>query len=106
MSLSVVRNKSSYGVYVWELPNGNVLGDSEGNLLNIPSVEGDLERVAKLRDAARACGYPEGRCRFLPGVGRITEAQYKQDQERIEEGLLPYGDAEAWAEDRKNARNR
>lgn len=103
--LSVVESKSSHGIYVWVLPNGEPFMDDSGNTLNVPSVQYDISKMKALADAAAYWGKPEGTAKFMPGVGRATDTQAREDIERMAEGLTPYGDSENWRELFKNGRN-
>jgi hypothetical protein len=40
----------------------------------------------------------------MPGVGRATDTQAREDIERMAEGLTPYGDSENWKELFSNGR--
>lgn len=82
--------ESDVGVYIWELPNGNVLANTEGEILNVPSVFGDLSKMVELQVAAKHYGYPEGRAVFEE-VHRCTDQEYQdQMQQLIETGTTPY----------------
>jgi len=94
--LSIVKDKSKYGIYVWMLPDGNIFTDEDKNVLNIPSEYGDITKMAEIRKAAAHYGQPDGKAVFIPGVGRLTEEEYEQDVERMNSGLLTYGDTGAW----------
>lgn len=94
--LTVVENQANYGLYVWKLPDGSIFKDDYGNILNIPSIKYDFNKMAELRRAAESCGQPDGEAYFLAGVGRVTEEEYQEDLDRINNGLLPLGDTEAW----------
>lgn len=76
-------------MYVWQLPSGEVLGDTEGNILNVMSEEYDLGKMKILRDAATHYGYPEGKCRFLPGRRRVTDEELEEQTSRMADGLTP-----------------
>lgn len=94
--LTVVQNQANYGLYAWKLPDGKLFKDEYGNILNIPSIKYDFEKMAQLRNAADYYGQPEGEPVWLGGVGRATEEEYEEDMQRIKEGLIPLGDTEAW----------
>ncbi|CAB5221756.1 hypothetical protein UFOVP359_53 [uncultured Caudovirales phage] len=102
--LSVVENKSSHGIYVWILPNGEPFTDGDGNTLNVPSVQYDISKMKSLAEAAAYWGKPEGSPKFMPGVGRVSDTQAREDINRMAEGLTPYGDSENWRELFNNAR--
>lgn len=82
--------ESDIGVYVWQLPSGNFLADTEGHILNVPSEFGDLSKMVELQKAAKHYGFPEGKAVFEE-VHRCTEQEYQdQMQELIESGTTPY----------------
>lgn len=82
--------ESDVGVYVWELPSGNILANTEGEILNVPSVFGDLSKMVELQKAAKHFGFPDGRAVFEE-VHRCTDQEYQdQMQELIEHGTTPY----------------
>lgn len=82
--------ESDIGVYIWELPNGNILANTEGEILNVPAEFGDITKMAELQRAASHFGYPEGRAVFEE-VHRCTEQEYQdQMQQLIETGTTPY----------------
>lgn len=78
-----------WGLYFWKLPDGHLFRDGEGNMLNIPSVKGDLSQMAKLRKVAAHYGQPDGQPWFYAGVNRATDDEYAEQKERLKEGLIP-----------------
>jgi hypothetical protein len=78
-----------WGLYFWRLPDGHLFKDQEGNLLNIPSMRGDLSKIAELRKAAAYYGQPEGEAWFYAGIKRATDEQYEEQKQRLKEGLIP-----------------
>jgi hypothetical protein len=103
--VNAVESKAEYGIYVWILPNGEPFMDDHGNTLNVPSRKYDISKMKALADAASYWGKPEGEAKFMPGVGRSSDSQAREDQDRMIEGLTPYGDTENWREVFQNARN-
>ncbi len=81
--------ETKYGVYVWEMPDGKIVADDDLNWLNIPSVQGDLNKVGKLTDAVRYYGIVEGRAVFLPGRRRVTDKEFEEQKMRVKLGLTP-----------------
>ena len=81
--------ESSFGLYVWKLPSGEVLGDTDGNVLNIPSEKYDLKKIAIIRKSAAYYGYPEGEAMFLPSRRRVTEEEYEEQVDRMKAGKTP-----------------
>ena len=102
--LQVVEDTANFGIYVWILPNGEPFMDDDGNTLNVPSMQYDIAKMKQLADAAAYYGKPDGTAKFMPGVGRATDDQYREDVERMASGLTPYGDTSNWRELFRNAR--
>lgn len=78
-----------WGLYFWRLPDGHLFKDQDGNLLNIPSMRGDLSKIAELRKAAAYYGQPDGEAWFYAGIKRATDEQYEEQKQRLKEGLIP-----------------
>ena len=78
-----------WGLYFWRLPDGHLFKDDEGRLLNVPSIRNDIGQIAKLRDAARSYGQPEGTPWFYAGIGRATDEEYQEQLDRLDQGLIP-----------------
>jgi hypothetical protein len=88
--VSVVNSKyDRFGIYAWQLPNGNLLQDEDHNTLSISSEFGDLYRISKISNAARAYGYEEGSPVFLAGRRKITSEEYERQLSRLDSGLIP-----------------
>lgn len=78
------------GLYLWQMENGQYVGDEDGNFMCIASEEGDLNRMKLLSDAARYYGvYEGGRPVFRPGGRMVSDSEYEDQQSRAAEGLLP-----------------
>lgn len=86
--LSLVQ-ESEFGLYVYELPNGQYLGDEDGNLLNIPAQRGDFAKMKRICEVAAAHGYPHGNPIFLSGSRRVTQDEYDDQKARMIDGLTP-----------------
>ena len=78
-----------WGLYFWRLPDGHLLRDGEGRMLNIPSVKNDIGQIAKLKQAAAHYGYSEGEPWFYAGINRATDEEYQEQLDRLDEGLIP-----------------
>jgi len=96
--VNAVESKAEYGIYVWILPNGEPFMDDSGNTLNVPSRKYDISKMKSLADAAAYWGKPEGEAKFMPGVGRVSDTQAREDIDRMAEGYTPYGDTDNWKE--------
>ena len=78
-----------YGMYVWETPDGEILGDGDGNIMNVFCMKGDRKALAAITDAARHYGYPEGRPVWWSGKRPITDEEYEEQLMREKLGLTP-----------------
>lgn len=78
-----------YGMYVWRLPDGEVLGDGDGNIMNVFCMKGDRKAIAAITDAARHYGFPEGTPEWWSGKRRITDEELEEQQMRERLGLIP-----------------
>lgn len=95
--LTVVQKRGNDGIYVWRLPDGGVVSDGNGNIMNIPARAGDIEAMSKITKAAAHYGYPNGRPEFQAGVRRITDEEYSVQKDRMKQGYIPSDtDLGAW----------
>jgi hypothetical protein len=78
-----------WGVYVWEMPDGRLLGDEDGNFLNIASIKGNQKRIQELKDAARSYGITEGKPLYLSGHRQVTDEEFENQKRRMAFGLIP-----------------
>lgn len=95
----VIDKIYDWGLYVYKKSDGKWFTDGEGNVLNIPSMKGDLNQIAKLKKAALHYGDDgEGSAVFVPGLTRISEEEYSEQLDRMKQGLIPSkNDLGAWA---------
>lgn len=94
----VIEKNYDWGLYVYKKANGQWFTDGTGSVLNIQSMKGDINQIAKLREAARFYGDDgEGQCVFVPGLTRISEEEYSEQKDRMLQGLIPsMNDLGAW----------
>lgn len=78
-----------WGIYVWKRQNGKWFTDGQGNILNIPSMKGDITKIAELKKAAAYYGEPDGEAVFFAGLSRISDEEYAEQKQRMSEGLIP-----------------
>lgn len=83
------QNGYAWGTYVWKKANGKWFTDGNGNVLNVPSNKGDENQIAKLKEAARHFGEPDGQAVFFPGAARISDEEYTEQIDRMKQGLIP-----------------
>jgi len=94
----VIEKKYNWGLYVYKKSNGKWFTDGEGNVLNIESMRGDLSKMSQLKDAAKYYGDPgDGDAVFVPGLTRVTNEEYSEQLDRMQQGLIPsMNDLGAW----------
>lgn len=80
---------SNYGTYVWMKPNGKPFMDGDKNVLSIEGMRDDKARIKELADAAAYWGQPEGRAMFFPNMKKISDEEYSEQVDRMNQGLLP-----------------
>jgi hypothetical protein len=76
---------------VEEVPYGEtqVLGDGDGNVMNVFCMKGDKRAIRALADAARSYGYPDGKPVWWSGKRRINDEELQEQQMREKLGLNP-----------------
>lgn len=77
-----------WGMYVWQTPDGEVLGDDDGNVMNVFCQKGNREAIKKLADAARYYGFAEGKAVWWSGRRRVTDEELEEQQMRQRWGLV------------------
>lgn len=82
-------NEVPYGVYVWEMPDGKIVGDDEGNFLSIAGMANDIDKMNIMRKSVAVYGVTEGRPVFLSGHRKISDEEYERQKERAAAGLTP-----------------
>jgi hypothetical protein len=80
----------SFGIYVWQLENGQIVRDEDGNYLSIQAQKGDIRRMAELTAAANTLNLPmPGHPFFLPGYRKISDEEHEEQLDRLKSGLIP-----------------
>lgn len=86
----VIEKNYNWGLYVYKKANGKWFTDGEGGVLNVPSLRGDLSKIAELKKAAMYYGDDgDGQCIFVPGLNRVSEEEYSEMVDRMKQGLIP-----------------
>jgi hypothetical protein len=88
--VKVIEKHYEWGLYVYKKASGKWFTDGNGSILNIESMKGDILQISKLKEAAKHFGDEgDGTCVFVPGLTRISEEEYSEQKQRLEEGLIP-----------------
>lgn len=78
-----------YGMYVWQTPDGEILGDGDGNIMNVFCMKGDRKAIDAITQAAKHYGFPEGNVIWWSGKRRITDEELQEQETRAKLGLEP-----------------
>lgn len=82
-----------WGMMVWRCPDGEFLGDDQGNFLHVFCTNTDrrlLEAAKKaITEAAASYGFTEGKAVFWPGVRPIDDEELERQKARAAAGLVP-----------------
>lgn len=78
-----------YGMYVWECSDGEILGDGEGNIMNVFCMKDAPWAIKAITDAARHYGFPDGKPVWWTGKRRITDDELEEQKTRAKLGLEP-----------------
>jgi len=87
--ITVIDKQGDDGIYVWRTPEGKIVDDGNGNIMNIPARRGDITAISKITKAAAHYGFSEGEAVFRAGQRRITEEEYSEQVDRMREGFIP-----------------
>jgi hypothetical protein len=77
-----------WGIYVWQTPDGEVLGDGD-NIMQVFCMKNDRAAIHAITEAARGYGYPEGKAVFMSGHRPVTDEEYDEQVMRERLGLVP-----------------
>jgi len=86
---TIIDKGYDWGIYVWKKSNGKWFTDGNGNILNIPSMKGDLSKISELKSAAAYHGEPDGEPVFFAGLSRVSDEEYEEQVGRMQQGLIP-----------------
>ena len=84
-----MKDETTLGIYVWEMPDGRWIGDDEGNYLSITSKVNNKSKIEALAEVVRSYGIYEGRPLFLSGRRKIDDEEHQYQQQRLKWGMIP-----------------
>jgi len=79
----------SYGLYLWQMPDGRLVMDDDGNYMNIAAIKGDVKRINELKRFAKEFDLEEGQPVWFSAHRQVTEDEYEEQKQRMEWGLIP-----------------
>lgn len=85
-----VIDEVDYGVYVWEMPDGSYIQDSDGRFFCVASTKHNFQRYQALKKAVESeFGITEGRVVWFSGHRPVSDDEYEVQLQRYEAGLQP-----------------
>ena len=78
-----------YGIYVWRCEDGEVLGDGDGNIMNVFCLKGDRKAIEAITKAARHYGFPDGQPEWWSGQRPVSDEEFEKQKQRQSLGLIP-----------------
>ncbi len=75
-------------MYVWRNKDGDIVGDDDGNTMNVFCMKGDQKAIKAITDAAAYYGFPEGQAEWWSGARQITDEELEEQQARERLGLV------------------
>lgn len=79
----------TYGLYLWQMPDGSIVQDDEGAYMNVAAIKGDIRKINVLKDFARHHGLEEGKPIWFSGHRQVSKDEYEIQRQRLEWGLIP-----------------
>ena len=94
----VIDKHYDWGLYVYKKADGRWFTDGTGSVLNIESMRGDIAKISQLKTVAKHYGDAgDGEAVFVPGLTIVTEEEYSEQKDRMQQGLIPsMNDLGAW----------
>lgn len=87
--MEVPEEDLAFGICVWQFPDGSYLTDEQGNYFAAQARVYDPVMEKKMRDAVKSMGITEGRPFWLPGMRKITNSEWEDQMERLQDGKIP-----------------
>ena len=89
-----IIHEVSYGMWVWQMANGEFAEDDNGNFMHVfvwDVRKPDVNEAAKraLESAAKSYGFGEGRAICWQGRRPIDDEQFMEQYMRMNQGLVP-----------------
>ncbi len=76
-------------MYVWQCADGEVLGDDDGNIMNVFCMKGNRRAIRALAEAAKHYGHEDGKPVWWSGKRRVNDEELEEQKMREKLGLTP-----------------
>lgn len=104
---SLVSDNIGVGLYAWQMPDGNILGDSQGNVLSVAARLGDIKPQLQIKEyVEKELGITEGKPKFLDGAVKLTDGENDMQIEQMLDGYVPTFDLGSLKDDMKRQKRR
>lgn len=102
-----VSDNIGVGVYTWKMPDGNIIGDSVGNVLSVASRVGDIKNMARIKEYVNnELGITEGAPYFLDGASQLSDIENDVQMEQMLSGQVPDWDLGSLKDDVRRAKQK
>jgi hypothetical protein len=78
----------NYGTYLWQMSDGKLVSDEEGNFMCIYAIKGDVKKITELRNFAKSYGIEEGKPVWFSGHRPVSAEEYDNQKQRMDWGLV------------------
>lgn len=78
----------NYGTYLWQMPDGKLVSDEDGNFMCIYAIKGDVKKITELRNFAKSYGVEEGKPVWFSGHRPVSAEEYDNQKQRMDWGLV------------------
>ena len=85
----IVDEGFTWGVYLWQLPDGHLFHDGDGNFLSVAAHKDDFNAIKEIGRAAAYYGKPEGKPYWHGGGRQVSDEEYSEQLDRLREGEIP-----------------
>jgi len=102
-----VSDGITVGLYTWQMPDGKILGDGDGNVLSVASRLGDISKMNAIRAYVyHELGIKQGSPHFLEGAVKLTEGENDEQIAQMINGEVPMYDLGSLKDDIQRDRRR
>jgi hypothetical protein len=84
------------------MPDNNILGDKDGNVLNVPAIRGDIRAMNAIRRfVEQELKIHSGTPVFLEGAQPLTDIEHDDQMDQLMNGYVPSLDVASHIDDAK-----
>lgn len=87
--MEVDQEDLAFGICVWQFPDGSYLQNDQGDYFSAQGPVYDIVVEKKMRDSVKTMGITNGKPFWLPGMRKITNSEWEDQMERLQDGKIP-----------------